>query len=181
MFTRWLLGVAAITMAIVGALGAAASAQATRATNPDGLDQLLSEVRGLRAEVTQAAGASMRMQLLLARLSLQEQRIAALNRQSLELQRQLTNLSRDRGTNTDHLQRLTTALESTAIPASERSQVDFEVSFLKTRIAEQEEEEQRLQAQAYDVANVIAAEQGRWLDFNSRLDELERSLPASTR
>jgi chromosome segregation ATPase len=168
-------------MAIIGVLAVAASAQATRATNADGMDQLLSEVRGLRAEVAQAAGASMRMQLLLARLSLQEQKIAVLNRQASELQRQLTNLSRDRGTNSEHFERLTTALGSAEIPANERSQVNFEISLLKTRIAEQEQEEQRLQAQAAEVSDVIAAEQGRWMDFNRRLDELERSLQAPPR
>jgi hypothetical protein len=37
--------------------------------------------------------------------------------------------------------------------------------------------EQQLRAQEAEAAANLAAEQGRWNDFNMRLDELERSLP----
>ena len=85
------IGVGGVSVvALVGVV----SAQAMRTAGTDGMDQLLSEVRGLRAELTQATGTSMRMQLLLARLSLQEQRITVLSRQSSELQQQLTTVAR---------------------------------------------------------------------------------------
>jgi hypothetical protein len=32
-----------------------------------------------------------------------------------------------------------------------------------------------------DLRKALATEQGAWMDFNARLDELERSLPASRR
>ena len=54
-----------------------------------GFADLLAEVRGLRADLNQAAGASMRAQLLVARLSLQEQRITTLGKELTELQAQL--------------------------------------------------------------------------------------------
>jgi hypothetical protein len=38
--------------------------------------------------------------------------------------------------------------------------------------------EQQLQLRATEMQNMLAQEQGRWSDFNTRLDELERSLPA---
>ena len=37
--------------------------------------------------------------------------------------------------------------------------------------------EQRLRTEEADVQSVLSAEQGRWNDFNARLDELERALP----
>jgi hypothetical protein len=172
----------AIGIACVGgiALAGVVSAQATRGDS-DRTGELLAEVRGLRAELTQVAGASMRMQLLLARLSLQEQRIAALNRASSELQQQLTAVTGAQSATVEHLDRLTAGLQSAAVPPEERKAADFEITALKSRIAEQQQEEQRLQNQLVELSSAISAEQGRWIDFNSRLDELERSLPAPTR
>ena len=158
-----------------GALVGVGSAQATR-TNSDGMDQLLAEVRGLRAELRQAAGASTRMQLLIARLSLQEQRITALNRQASELRQQLAEVTRSRTSTGEHLERLITAIQNTAVPTPEQKAIEYEIAALKTRVAEQQQEEQSLQLQFTQVANVIATEQGRWTEFNTRLDELERSL-----
>src|SRR5262245_26659226 len=45
------------------------------------LDDLLSEIRGLRADLGQQSSATLRTQLLVARLTLQEQRINALGGQ----------------------------------------------------------------------------------------------------
>jgi chromosome segregation ATPase len=169
---RRTVGIAALG---VIALVAAGSAQATR-TGSDGMDQLLAEVRGLRAELRQAAGASTRMQLLLARLSLQEQRITALNRQASDLQQQLAELAQARTTTAEHLDRLTTAFQNTGVPTQDQKAIEYEIAALKTRVVEQQQEEQRLQLQFTQISNVIATEQGRWMEFNTRLDELERSL-----
>ena len=48
---------------------------------------------------------------------------------------------------------------------------------LKADVQAASELEQRLQSEEADVQSVLAAEQGRWSDFNARLDELERALP----
>src|SRR4029453_3374789 len=69
------------------ALGAAVPGQ-TQTAAPSAMDALLAEVRGLRAEVHQAAGASIRTQLLVARLSLQEQRINGVAKQLTDVQTQ---------------------------------------------------------------------------------------------
>ena len=47
---------------------------------------------------------------------------------------------------------------------------------LKTQLALQERMVQQMQIEENDAANALAQEQGRWNDFNARLDELERSL-----
>lgn len=172
----------AIGIACIGgiALAGVVSAQAMRGGASDRTDELLAEVRGLRAELTQVAGASMRMQLLLARLSLQEQRIAALARESSDLQQQLTTVTQDQSATVEHLDRLTTGLQSAAVAPEERKAADYEITALKNRVMQQQQEEQRLQNQLAELSRAISAEQGRWIDFNSRLDELERSLPAGT-
>jgi hypothetical protein len=81
---RRVLLVLGLATATIGAL----SAQAQR--NPATLDDLVNEVRGLRVEVSRAAGASMRMQLLVARLQLQEQRIITVAGQLTEVRRLLS-------------------------------------------------------------------------------------------
>src|SRR5215510_14034114 len=64
------------------AVGAVLSAQGTRPhLDGSGADALLAEVRALRAEVNDATSASVRMQLLIARLQLQEGRVVAVSRQ----------------------------------------------------------------------------------------------------
>jgi len=60
------------------------------------LDDLLSEMRGLRADLAQTGSASMRMQLLTARLTLQEQRIAVLSHQRADLLARLAAAERER-------------------------------------------------------------------------------------
>ena len=78
------------------------------------------------------------------------------------------------------LDRLTTGLQSAAVAPEERKAADYEITALKNRVMEQQQEEQRLQNQLAELSRATSAEQGRWIDFNSRLDELERSLPSGT-
>jgi hypothetical protein len=61
-------------LAIAGA-GIFALAAGTAGQTVSSNDPLLAEVRALRADLNQATGASIRTQLLVARLTLQEQRI----------------------------------------------------------------------------------------------------------
>ncbi len=166
------IGIACLAAALV----AVVSAQAPRGGS-DGLDQLLSEVRALRGELNQVAASSMRMQLLLARLSLQEQRIAVLTQQSAELQQQLATVTRDQSASEEHLARVTQALQDTAVPAEERRAAEYEIAALNTRAAERQQQQDRLQNQLDEVSRAVSAERGRWIEFNSRLDELEQSLP----
>src|SRR6188768_4184260 len=69
----WTLGIIALALAGV------ASGQARR---PDAsLDELVVEVQALRAEMNQAAAASIRAQLLVGRLQMEDQRIAGIVRE----------------------------------------------------------------------------------------------------
>jgi chromosome segregation ATPase len=170
------IGIAGVTAV---ALAGVVYAQAVRGTGSDGMDQLLSEVRALRAELKQASAASMRMQLLVARLSLQEQRIAALSRQSTDVQEQLATATQERSSTGEQLSRITQALQGVVVPAEQQRDMEIEIASFKTRLAEQEQRELRLQTQFDQLSRTISSEQSRWMEFNQRLDELERSLPAT--
>jgi len=99
MFTR--LTVRHFAVAIVLTLGIVTVVSAQTNTPPSAprgpMEELLAEVRSLRAEVRRAADTSIRAQLLVARLQLQEQRINSLTRQLVETQRQLSDNERARG------------------------------------------------------------------------------------
>ena len=177
------------------ALGAAvpADAQGQRAASPDPSTALLEEVRALRAELTQLTRTSLRMQLLMARLQLQEQRIMYFDRQRSELQSQLTAASARAAAAAQDIERTQDQIKGLrAAPAGpagvgQPTQPDMS-QFMRPMLelalegARKEAEaastaEQQLRAQEAEAAANLAAEQGRWNDFNMRLDELERSLP----
>src|ERR1051325_6702667 len=93
---------ATVIAVFLSVIAVVASAQADRRAAT--LDDLLIEIRGLRADLGQAASASMRMQLLVARLSLQEQRITVLSRQLTDVQSQLGTAVRERTHDEETLQ-----------------------------------------------------------------------------
>jgi hypothetical protein len=163
--------VAALVVGIAGLV----SAQGTRSAAPGGEDALLAEVRALRAELAQAAAVSIRAQLLVARLQVQEQRVAGLGRQLLELDGQIAPIAQEVQELTSQLGRLSAA----SMPAEQQEELAGIRAELKRRITDLQQREQQMRAQQLDVSNAVSAEQGRWIDFNNRLDEIERGLPAA--
>jgi len=72
------------TLVLVLAAAAVAGAAVVSGQSPRGaatLDDVVTEIRALRADLKQSTRAGTEMQLLTARLSLQEQRIAVLSNQ----------------------------------------------------------------------------------------------------
>jgi septal ring factor EnvC (AmiA/AmiB activator) len=60
--------------------------------------------------------------------------------------------------------------------ADARRDCESNVSQMRRRLADQQAREEQLRAQQRDLENALSAEQARWSEFNSRLDELERAL-----
>ena len=72
---------------VVGVAGRAAGQQQTPPTvAPATVDEILNELRALRTELRESSAASLRAQLLVARLQLQEQRINTVWRQLSEVE-----------------------------------------------------------------------------------------------
>jgi len=139
------------------------------------LDDLLNEIRGLRADLRQTTRASTQRQLLTARLQLQEQRIAVLANQRADVTARLAVESRLRADAEGRVQTFDeekTTNESVGIPRAEL--VAMEKHF-KSEYDQHRAAESQLRTQESDLSAQIAAEQNRWQDFNNRLDELERS------
>jgi predicted nucleic acid-binding Zn-ribbon protein len=154
---------------VVGTAGQTASQ-----TSPSN-DALLTEVRGLRAELNQAAGTSIRTQLLVARLQLQEQRINT-------IAKQLTDVQTQRSGNEGGLAQMSSRqkqIEDTLrgqMASEMRQQLEREVASMKGPLTQMRQRSQELLAQESSLSGQLATEQSRWIDFNSRLDEIEREI-----
>jgi len=163
-----------IALAAVVLVGAVVSGRAQR--QPASLDDVVSELRALRAELRQTTGGSTRMQVLVARLAAQEQRIGILVNQRASLTPRLIEVGRQRADVEFQVKRLED-MNSRHIP-SEVAPADLEPTLANARstLAHIRDVERDLRAQDEQLALQIAAEQNRWSDFNGRLAALEREL-----
>jgi hypothetical protein len=148
---------------------------------------LLAEVRALRAEIAEVSRISLHSQLLVARVQLQEQRIMYLDRRRAELASRVADASektREVAEKTAVMERESENLRSgrSTLPATEvekiRSEIAFQLGTLRADLQAAQAQEQALRAEEAEITSGLTLEQGRWSDFNARLDEIERALPA---
>ena len=143
---------------VIGAISVSGQPQ----RNPATLDDLVVEIRGLRADLSRTSGASMRMQLLTARLTLQEQRISALAAQHADVVARLTLATGQRTDAEAHMKRFET-VDMRNFPADmPRSEVEAQREHFARMLSQFRGAEQQLRAQEAGLSAQIAAEQGRW-------------------
>ena len=166
------LGIGSI-LAVAASMSIGASPQAPAANDP--LPALLAEVHALRVAMEQQATVGPRMQLTLARLTIEEQRVShlsndlttvrqALAAQEVAVQRttaEVADVERQRQMETD---------------PTRRREFELQQRNLQLQMRQFATEQQQLQIRENDAAQALGAEQARWADLNSRLDELERLL-----
>ena len=152
-----------------------AQAPAPTSSSSDAVGALVAEVRGLRTELLQVASASVRSQLLVARVQLQEQRLLHLDRQRAEIADKLADAERQRTMFAAQLKQFETP--GAQVPADERRHLDDALGGLKAQFEAVRASEATLRTEHDTLLTAMSTEQSRWNDFNSRLDDLERSLP----
>jgi chromosome segregation ATPase len=164
----WTVGLGALALAGV------ASGQAQR---PDAtLDELVVEVQALRAEMNQAAAASIRAQLLVGRLQMEDQRIAGVVR---ELEAVQDDLAANAQARTDAAAKLRTLEE--AVLAATNDVREEAVKQLNAAKAAAQQVDRRLQAlkrRESALAKELEEDQARWQDINARLEDFEQSMTA---
>jgi hypothetical protein len=143
------------------------------------MEELLAEVRGLRAEIRQASDTSIRAQLLVARLQVQEQRIASLNRRLVDVERQRSENERSRSAITAQMGIFAKAQEGQS--PTEREEFEQVLGPIKAQMALMDKTETDLQTQHTYLTGLIADEQSRWTTFNAMLDELAKPVEARTK
>ncbi len=157
-------------------LHAQAPAPVRAETGDAAVSALVTEIRALRADLAAASRNQLRAQLLLGRLQMQEQRLAYLDKQRADtaaavmVQGQMSSFMRFQGGPPD-------ASGCANMPSPDaRRDCELNVTIRKQQLAEQETREQQLRTHESDLANALSAEQARWSDFNTRLDELEQAV-----
>jgi uncharacterized coiled-coil protein SlyX len=165
----------ACAVGAVAALGIVAAVAGQDRPSPapagSGMDALLVEVRALRADMNQAASASMRAQLVGMRLQLQEQRITSLARQLADTQERL------RGQE-DAMAPLAAQLkmfEGPDVDASEKQETEHLLGPIKAQLAQFDKAVQQLRQEENSVSQLLAEEQSRWTRFNALVEELEKA------
>jgi hypothetical protein len=160
--------------AVLVTVAVAVSAQSQRAAAT--LDDVVSELRGLRADMKAMRATTTQAQLLTVRLQLQEQRIAVLSNQRQLVVTKLTEETRQRIEAEAQLQRFQVNDAKNLPLEMPRDQLQFMIDEFKRVAALHRDAEQQLRAEEARLSAEIANEQNRWQEFNGRLDELERSL-----
>ena len=141
----------------------------------DPIPALLNEVRLLRLAMERSATVSPRIQLLTSRMALQDERVYRFARQAESINDEL-----ERATfqNREFAARAKQMEEMLALEPDLAKRREFEDAqrFMKAEVELQASREQTLRARHTETANLLAAEQTRWVELTQALDELERML-----
>ena len=165
---------AAAIGAVALCLAAIVSGQAVQPAAParTQMDELLAEVRAIRADLDRAATSSQRGQLLGMRLQLQEQRIAAIARQLSAVQERLRGNAHARTALAGPMKMFETMKDE---DPGGRDQIEAALGPLKQQLAALDKTDAELKAEETLLTNQLHDEQSRWSAFNGQIEELERA------
>jgi len=178
--TRCVVG---IVVTIFGVM-AFPSAHDQKTEPSSGTADLLSEVRGLRAELIQFATASIRVQLFMGRLQLQEHRIQTLSQQVVDTRAELEKTRLDllhSQAELDEFNRGEHPIQLQRGDPNHDKIVKMTGEELNANVERRQTHMQTVTGQDAELSQQLAIEQGRWSDFNARLDALDASLPTVRR
>jgi len=172
---RILLLSAFTAMLILGVFqDAAAQRRTPSAAAPTTIDGVLAELRALRTELKESAAASLRAQLLLARLQLQEQRINTVWRQLSEVEDKIQANEKNRAS-AEQVYKMH-GLEPGADPPKHLAPM-FEM--FKNQAAATEKADSDLKLRQSELMQLMTQEQSRWTTFNVQLEALEKAVGAA--
>jgi len=152
-----------------------ASAQTSVPSKPATLDDVIAELRGLRSDMLKLQEASVRAQLLVARLQVQEQRIAGLARDLAQTDEQIRGLEAARNPFTEMMLK-----QLSNQPPGKPEEQPFADAF-KAQLEKLQNGDPALKERQASLNQLIAEEQARWNAFNAQLEALERDLPVVTK
>ena len=165
----WLLaGIVALTVPVF------AQSSAT-----DALAALLVEVRQLRIAMERAATTTPQVQLLGARLTVQNERLARAERDHDATKRELEDVSAALAQMTAQMEDLENRAAQEPNPERQRS-LAMEQGAVKFQRADLTARELRLRARESELATRFGSEELQWIELNRRLDEIERAINGRT-
>jgi len=168
-------------LVIIAATGALTVGLSGQSSPPSSNEELIAEIRALRADINNALTANVRAQLFVGRLQLQEQRMNALGAQLAGVRASLGDAATERGRLADRFESFQKSLASGDVPPEQRKDIEGMLAEVKTGMARADGQIDRLRGQESELAGQLTSEQGRWIYFNDGLDQIEQSLQQLTR
>jgi chromosome segregation ATPase len=166
-----IIAASAVANAVARAQSPAPAGRLPQPADP-ALNAILLELRALRGDLAAANQRTMTAQLLLGRLQMQEQRIAYLDGQRTQKSAKLTETSMALRAMSEGMAGVSNC--GRAGDAEARRACDERAAELKRMLAPMTAAEQQLRVELADLESAVATEQGRWTEFNQRLDALEQ-------
>lgn len=167
------IGLVVAIAAVALALGASVRGQEPAPSEVMGT--LMVELRALRGAIEQLASTGARVQLVVGRLQIQEQRYNALSRQLFEVRQSLAAAERQRAEQEAQLTDLESTLPGTS-DRGERQAITRQIGDLKAVLSAGSTGLQTQRLDESELAATVDAEQGRLSDLNQQLDAIEQSL-----
>jgi len=152
----------------------AAWAQAP-STDPQTLQNLLSEVHQLRIVLERSATIAPRIQIAVERLKLQQEQVARTSRELADLRERLDHNRSELSRMQQRAQSLEAA-ETQETDPNKRRELDEALKMIKLDTEQTEKSTQQLQAREGELASQLQSEQSRLTELNDRLDQIERTL-----
>jgi DNA repair exonuclease SbcCD ATPase subunit len=143
----------------------------------DTLSALLAEVRALRVAMERAASTTPQIQLLAARLTVQNERLSRATQDVNQVHEQLEDLLASTTSAAARVSGIEEMVSRESNPDTVKT-LRAEQTALRSQIDDRGAQETRLRAREAELSNVAAAEQAQWNELNGRLDALERELAA---
>jgi chromosome segregation ATPase len=157
-------------------LPAKAGAQATPLPPPNG-DSIIQELRLLRQAVERMSRGEARVQLLVGRLTVQDQRVTRAQDAADRLDDEAFTLEQQRRRLDAEVRELTRALEQEA-DDGRRAALDGKLRTARARAGEHAATTAQLESRRARARQSASAEQARYQDLDAKLSELERELQA---
>jgi uncharacterized protein YlxW (UPF0749 family) len=162
-----------IVILLVAVTGGVTAQQRPAPSRAATLDDLLEELRAFRAELRDLSATSLRAQLLLARLQLQEQRVNTIWRQLSEVEDKLQ-VTRKEGAAPEQILKLM-GVEPGKDPPAQMAPV---IEMFKTQMAAAEKANADLNQRQAELTQLMTNEQSRWTTLNAEIEALEKALTA---
>jgi hypothetical protein len=164
---RTVAGISSLT--VIAAAAGYAQAPATPSQDP-----VVLEIRALRADLNERLEATMRTQLLVARLQVQEQRTNNVVRQLQELDAKI----KENDASKEQVEQGLKMFGGMLKPGENEEGADFFLGPLKAGMEKVGRIDTDLKMQQTQLLATLQDEQARWTALNAKLDELERLFAA---
>ena len=155
-----------------------AGAQAQAQTQEDTLQTLLKEVHALRVAMERGNQIAPKVQIALARMQLQEERVRNANRQLQDARDKITDIQNKVSETADLVKRFEARLAQATDP-NERKNMDFGLAEQKADLGKLSALEQQFRAKEAEASSLAMSEQAKWNEVNDLLTSIERLLLAA--